>query len=236
MRDYTFYLDGKCALDYGIRLEQPVEFSETAPIYDAQTIPGRNGDLIFDTGSYENRSGNAECFILQNDAIDAVGSANKFLLAKKGYRRLQTSEDPAHFWLAVVENGLSIEDRKNVLMPFEVGFDCKPQRFLVNGETPVVFTQSGVINNQYGFPALPIIKVYGTGAGVVKVGEYEVEIKQNSGLIILDSDMQSAYDGFANRNNYIKADQFPVLVDGENHVTFSGAIKRLEIIPRWWEL
>ena len=94
MLNETFYLDGIDARSAGIQLQAPIEFSEAIPIVEAQTIPGRNGDLVRYTGSYENRSGSASCFCLQKDVEKAVSSAGRFLMGKKGYRRLETSDDP----------------------------------------------------------------------------------------------------------------------------------------------
>ena len=45
---------------YTVVIHEPV-------IIESQTIPGRNGNLIFETGSYENRVGTASCFCLQKD-------------------------------------------------------------------------------------------------------------------------------------------------------------------------
>lgn len=236
MRDYTFFLDGKDALDYGIQLEGEMTFSPPVPIYEAETIQGKNGDLILETGSFENRTGTAKCFILEKNASRSVGAANAFLLAKGGYRRLENSNDPDHFWLAVVENGVEYENRKDTLIPFEIDFDCKPQRYVKDGEEPVAFTSDGNIFNGYGFTSLPIIKVYGSGEGFVTVGNVTVEILENNGVLILDSETQNAYNDFGNKNNKVKAPAFPVLVDGNNAVSFSGAIEKIEIIPRWWEL
>lgn len=236
MRDYTFFLDGKDALDYGIQLEGEMTFSPPVPIYEAETIQGKNGDLILETGSFENRTGTAKCFILEKNASRSVGAANAFLLAKGGYRRLENSNDPDHFWLAVVENGVDYENRKDTLIPFDVDFDCKPQRYLKEGENPVEFSSDGNIFNGYGFTALPIIKVYGSGEGFVTIGSVTLEILENNGLLILDSETQNAYNDFGNKNNKVKAPVFPVLIDGNNAVSFSGAIEKIEIIPRWWEL
>lgn len=236
MRDYTFFLDGKDASDFGIKMEGEMTFSPPVPIYEAETIQGKNGDLILETGSFENRTGTAKCFILEKNASRSVGAANAFLLAKGGYRRLENSNDPDHFWLAVVENGVDYENRKDTLIPFDVDFDCKPQRYVKDGEEPVEFTSNGSIFNGYGFTSLPIIKVYGSGGGFVTVGNVTVEILENNGVLILDSETQNAYNDFGNKNNKVKAPVFPVLVDGKNAVSFSGAIEKIEIIPRWWEL
>ena len=236
MLNETFYLDGIDARSAGIQLQAPIEFSEAVPVVEAQTIPGRNGDLIWETGSYENRSGSASCFCLQKDVEKAVSSAGRFLMVKKGYRRLETSDDPDHYWMARVENSPQIAMRLRTLAPFEIGFDCKPQRFVKSGENAVVFTSNGSLFNQYGQVALPFITLYGQGAGRLTIGDCVVDVKALDGILHLDSDTQNAYNDKGNQNLNINAPAFPVLGDGEVRIAFSGGIERVEIIPRWWEL
>ena len=236
MLNETFYLDGIDARSAGIQLQAPIEFSEAVPVVEAQTIPGRNGDLIWETGSYENRSGSASCFCLQKDVEKAISATGRYLMAKKGYRRLETSDDPDHYWLARVENSPQIAMRLRTLAPFEIGFDCKPQRFVKAGENAVVFTSNGSLFNQYGQIALPFITLYGQGAGRLTIGDCVVEVKTLDGTLYLDSDTQNAYNDSGNQNLNINAPVFPVLGDGEIPIAFSGGIKRVEIIPRWWEL
>lgn len=236
MLNETFYLDGIDARSAGIQLQAPIEFSEAVPIVEAQTIPGRNGDLVRYTGSYKNRSGSASCFCLQKDVEKAVSSAGRFLMGKKGYRRLETSDDPDHYWMARAENSPQIAMRLRTLAPFEIGFDCKPQRFVKSGENPIVFTSSGSLFSQYGQIALPFITLYGQGAGRLTIGDCVVEVKALNGSLYLDSDTQNAYNNNGNQNLNINAPVFPVLGDGEIEVAFSGGIERVEIVPRWWEL
>ena len=236
MLNETFYLDGIDARSAGIQLQAPIEFSEAVPVVEAQTIPGRNGDLIWETGSYENRSGSAPCFCLQKDVGKAISAAGRFLMGKKGYRRLETIDDPDHYWLARVENSPQIAMRLRTLAPFEIGFDCKPQRFVKSGENGIVFQQNGSLFNQYGQVALPFITLYGQGTGRLTIGDCVVEVKALDGTLYLDSDTQNAYNNNGNQNLNINAPVFPVLGDGEIPIAFSGGIERVEIIPRWWEL
>ena len=236
MLDETFYLDGIDAMSFGIRLQAPVEFSKAVPAVESQTIPGRNGNIIFETGSYENRVGTASCFCLQEDVETAIRSAGRFLMGKKGYRRLETSDDPDHYWMARVENSPQIAMRLRALAPFDISFDCKPQRFVKSGENAVVFTESGSLFNQYGQTALPLITIYGHGAGTLTIGDCVVEVKEMDDVLFLDSDTQNAYNDNGNQNMKINAPIFPTLPDGENKIGFSGGIERVKIVPRWWEL
>jgi phage-related protein len=236
MLNETFYLDGIDARSVGIQLQAPIEFSEAVPVVEAQTIPGRNGDLIWETGSYENRGASASCFCLQKDVEKAISSAGRFLMGKKGYRRLETSDDPDHYWMARVENSPQIAMRLRTLAPFDIGFDCKPQRFVKSGEDTIFFSKNGSILNQYGQVALPLIKIYGQGQGSLTVGNTDVIIYYLDGVLYLDSDTQNAYNNVGNQNMYIDAPVFPTLPDGEVRIAFSGDVESVEIIPRWWEL
>lgn len=236
MLNETFYLDGVDAQSVGIHLQKPLTFSEAVPISEAQSIPGRNGDLIFETGSYDNRSGSASCYCLQRDVEKALRMAGRFLMSKNGYRRLETSDDPDHFWMARVENSPRIEQRLRTLAPFEIGFDCKPQRFLKSGENKIEFNENGILYNAYGQIALPIIAITSYGSGTVTIGNCTVETKEFYGTIYLDSETQNAYNEFGNQNSRIYAPDFPVLNNGEIPVSFSNSIGKVIIKPRWWEL
>ena len=236
MLNETFQLDGVDANSAGIWLQSPVEFSKAVPVVESKTIPGRNGDLIFETGSYENRVGSASCFCLQEDVKTAISSAGRFLMGKKGYRRLETSDDPDHYWMARVENSPQIEMRLRVLAPFDIKFDCKPQRFVKSGENAVVFTKSGSLSNQYGQIALPLITIHGQGAGKLTIGNCVVDVKELNEVLFLDSETQNAYNDNGKQNMNINAPIFPTLPDGETQSSFSGGIKRVKIVPRWWEL
>jgi phage-related protein len=126
--------------------------------------------------------------------------------------------------------------RLRTLAPFDIGFDCKPQRFVKSGENAVVFASHGSLFNQYGQIALPFITLYGHGAGRLTVGNCVVDVKALDGTLYLDSELQNAYNNNGNQNMNIDAPTFPTLPDGEIPIWWNGGIERIEIIPRWWEL
>jgi phage-related protein len=259
MLNETFYIDGVDARNFGIYLQRPVEFSETAPVVEIQSIPGRNGDLVFETGSYENRTGTASCFCLRKDVEKAISASGRFLMSKHGYRRLETSDDPDHFWLARIENSPQIMQRMRTLAPFEISFDCKPQRFLKSGEEMLVFEAEeadgglfgikGNLNNSFGFPALPLVTIYADDSGTEgKIFDFRIRNKEtstekriigtiNDGVINLDCDTHNAYNHNGNQNRNIITYEFPSLFPGENEFEVFGlGIKKVKFTPRWWEL
>lgn len=244
MLNETFYIDGVDARSVGIRLQSPMEFSDPVPICEIESIPGRNGDLIFETGAFENRTGSASCYTLDvcGRVDKAIRDANRFLLSKRGYRRLETSDDPDHYWMARVENGARIEQRLRKLSPFELSFDCKPQRFVNSGKNAIRITEPTHIYNPYGFPALPLFVIYGEGSGTVRIscdsGFVDMEILNLDSILFLDSETQNAYNYSGYQNNNINAPEFPALNAGENRISWdwTGNIQEVLITPRWWEL
>ncbi len=239
MHNENFFYNGKNALSNGIYLQRPIAFSGAEPIIEPVPVPGRNGELTIDTGVFKNRKGNAECFSLrayhQENVESMVSAATAMLLGKKGYKRLECTDDPTHYWMARVANGPQIEGRMRTLNPFTIEFDCMPQRFLKSGETAVKVISGSTIYSPTAFVALPIINITGNGAGRLQMGEYVVEIKSLSGRLTLDSESQNAYNGLTPLNHTISAPVFPKLHEGANEISYTGDWV-VEIIPRWWTL
>lgn len=241
MHKDTFFLDGIDARSFGINLQKPLVFSEPVPVVDSKEVEGRSGNILYDTKGFENRQATASCFALQENVSEAIASINRFLLRDRGYRKLETDDRPNVYWKARVTNGAKIDQRARLLAPFDIKFDCKPFCYRKDGDIAIEFLTGGKLYNDYFHDAKPLIKVYGTGAGRLNIGAYSVDFLENTTLkdgypVYLDCEMQNAYNVNGNQNNTIKADEFPVLVDGENTISFSGGISKIEIVPRWVEL
>lgn len=235
MYNESIYIDGVNIKNIGICLQTPIEISAATPDFVATKIAGVNGAHIDYTGTYGDRKATAQCYALQKDVSKLLSKINLFLLIKQGYRRIELSDDPEHFWLGYISNGAQIAQKVRMLAPFTVEMSLKPQRFLKSGEIPIVMMWNGVVENP-AFPSKPLIKVYGRGSGSVRVGNYNVNISDIDDITILDSEEQDAYNDHGNRNRYISATEFPVLQNGLNEIYFGGGVDHIEIVPRWWDL
>lgn len=206
------------------------------------SVPGRNGDLHFLENAFANYTQSYACYFHGRLPMPEQAHAVKaWLLGNGSYRRLEDVYDPKHFRLASFLGPLDIENALNKYGRCAVHFDCAPQAFLKSGEHTVEFSTAGTLYNPTAFTALPLITVYGDAAGAVTIGSHTVTINTITDPIILDCDTQNAYsqpgEGAAeNRNGDIRAVPFPALAPGDNVISFSGGITKLEIIPRWWEL
>ena len=211
---------------------------DNAPIriYQTESIPGRNGDIVFDTKSYENITIQYPAFVYDEYDSNIIAIRNRFA-SKIGYKRLEDSFHPDEYRLARYSSPMTVaktNDRKLGRFAFE--FDCKPQRYLKIGEEPITYTANGTIFNPTEMEARPFMRVY--GQGVLTVNGTAVTISSTSSYIDLDCELQDAYYGSQNLNKYVSLspNEFPKLSAGANAITLGSGITRVIITPRWWRI
>ena len=228
---------GKNSKELNLTIERYPAPSRPTKKYSVISVPGRNGDLHIDTGAYSNYIQPYEIGIKgpKKELAEAVKNVAEWLYGPAGYQRLEDNYDPDTFRLAYYAGPLDVENMLNTFGRATVEFNCKPQRFLKSGESAVNVLSGDAIYNPTAFTALPIINIYGSGAGRLQIGEYVVEIFSLDEGLTLDSDLQNAYYGLTNLNSAISAPEFPKLKAGSNDVSFTGTWT-VEIIPRWWTI
>ena len=235
------WFDGRCCSDFGIVATGSGTYNAPERDRDIVSVAGRNGDLTFDKGRYKNISVSYPVSICKNFSENARVARN-WMLSRIGYKRLEDDYHPETFRMAMFEGPVDFDVKfLNRSGEAKLIFNCKPQRFLKSGEYPVTFSSNGILHNPTMCEALPLITVYGAGAGFINVGGTAVTIKEMTDILILDCESQNAYrqvgEGASqNKNDTIYAPEFPVLSSGDNVVSFSGGVTKVEIVPRWWEL
>ena len=238
MRSFFVYA-GKNSLELGVCIEKCPSFAAAPRNVEKLQVPGRNGALVLDTGTYANTTQSYEIWFKNpnKNATQAARDVAFWLLSSRGYMRLEDSYDPDIYRMAVFSGPLDVQNWMLMRGRTILEFECKPQRYLKSGEHAVKITQGGQkLQNQW-MPALPLIRLNGSGTGRLLVGDSTIDIMGMTGGVTIDSTTQNAYNGTVNLNNSIKVTGgFPVLSHGETAVAFSGGITSAEIIPRWWTL
>lgn len=235
-----FSFGGHSCTEFGMIASGVHTFNAPERDLERISIPGRNGDLFRDNGRFKNITVSYPVAIFKDFAANAE-KARRWLLSDGTYKRLTDGYNPEYFRLGVFIGPVNFDMKLlNRVGEVSLMFDCKPQRFLISGETPLTFYTASTLKNDY-FPALPLIRVYGSGDGTVTVGDTTVKVFDLDGSVTLDCELQNAYqengDGAAeNWNNHIYAPEFPTLQPGSNAVSWTGGVSRLEITPRWWTL
>ena len=262
--------DGVESSSFGVFISGEGAFDAPARRGEMISIPGRNGSLFMDEGVFENITVEYPAFIgtgYEATFRNKLGDLRSALTSRGDYKRLEDTYHPDEFRLAVYRSGLEV-DPKNITRAggFTIKFDCKPQRYLKSGETPIVLTSKAMITNPTLFYAKPLIKVVGNGT--VRIEPYEFIVTGNDGEVWIDSEIMESYklvhvleDLTDEEYEVITDDEgndiqvskeavplnmesiieftnyvYPQIKPGEVPVWFSSGIEELTIIPRWWRL
>ena len=225
---------------YGAYVVSNNAFDAPQRVYEKISVPGRNGDLLFDNKQYENKEMLYTAIFARN-FDELFDQFRGDLLSLVGYQRIVDSVHPNEYRLGYVDGEITA-----VTLPdFNAGkctftMNCKPQRFLLDSqgqEISQTFTRSGTITNPTKFDAYPILRVY--GYGTLGVGSTSVIISQHPhSYVEIDSDMQDVQYNGANANQYVRFvdDMKPTLSSGSNGITLANTMSRVEVEPRWWTL
>lgn len=231
--------NGVASSAYGIVVEHPPGYSYPKRDYEIVHVPGRNGDILFDNGSYQNVARSYEIAIgsLSREFAAMANDISKWLHSASGYARLEDTYEPDYYRMAYYEEE---QDITNIL--FHAGratiqFVCKPQRYLKTGETAITVNGTTTIINPSDQVSLPIVKVYGSGSGAFTLNGATVSLSSIQNGMIIDSELKDSYLGATNYNNRVTlSNDYPNLNPGSNSVSISGGVTRLEVTPRWWTL
>lgn len=235
--------DGINSLNYGIYVTGEAVYNAPERAVEMVTIPGRNGALAIDQGYFENIEVSYPCGCFadtQADFAEKVSAFRNAIGSRYSYKRLTDEYNTDEYRLGLYKSGLEVSAvRYGTAGQFDITFDCKPQRWLTSGETPVAV--SSRLTNPTDFESKPLIEV--TGTGVLGINNYSLTILGVSGqTIYIDCDTEEAWEIVAgariSRNDYIQnaGEKFPVLDSGNNNITLGSGLSNLKITPRWWKI
>ncbi|KEI92229.1 distal tail protein Dit [Clostridium botulinum] len=186
-------------------------------------IPGRDGYLTQSDGGYEGEVKPVE-FDIKHDNFDDI----KQWLTGSG--EVIFSNEPDRYYKARIINKL---DLARVLEKFHSGiiqFDCQPFGYLQ--DELIEITNSTTIYNQANVNSQPYIKIYGNGYATLKINNEVIKLTNISDYIELDSEMMECYKSNVPLN-HLMIGEFPIFQVGQNNISWTGNISKIEIIPRW---
>ena len=230
--------NGISSKDLHIQVQTEPDYDFPEKDYEVTHVPGRNGDIVIDQGSWQNVS---RKYNLAMDAgkisyTEVASKLVQWLHSASGYARLEDSYEPDFYRMAMYKDSGSISNIYNKAGQIEIEFTCKPQRYFKSGEIADIFTTSTEYRNPTDFPAKPLIKIHGSGSGTVAIGTYTVTINDILDGMVVDSEQQDTYKDQTNCNSKVYITEYPKLIAGNNAISISGGVTSIEIIPRWWTL
>lgn len=240
-----FYYNGYSSGHFGAYIGGQGSFNAPARDVTKVSIPGRNGDLIQDNGRYLNTTVTYNLVLVNtNVQPEVLSSIKSWLLAPAGsYKRLSDDYETGIYRFARLAGGLDWE-----MGPWlhtgktQVIFDCRPQKYLNDGDVDVEITESGTPIQLYNptlFDAEPVMTIYApSSGGEIKINGKSVKLTSCNAYTTINSISKECYKGSTNKNGTVELQdyKFPVLVPGENSIDFVSGVTKVVIRPRWWTL
>ena len=221
----------------------PTDSMLAAPehLYNVVSVPGRSGTLLMDLKAYNNIMREYDVQIVGDTDLQKLAAMRNHLASASGYLRLTDTFDPTHYFMAAYTEAFAMtgDFRSMRRGRGTISFECKPQRFLLSGETPLSYSSNGMIVNPTRYPSKPLIVVTTntSSACLLGIGSTGITITRQ-GTITIDCETGRAYNGATALDSYVSLNtiDYPVLAPGSTGIALGTGISRVMITPRWWEL
>ena len=138
---------GVNSADYGIYITGEAVYNAPERAVEMVSIAGRNGDIAIDQGHWNNivveyPAGTFDT--TQAGFRKAVSDFRNAVASQLGYQRLSDTYHPDEYRMAMYVSGLEVEPKHyGSAGEFVLKFNCKPQRWLTDGEIPVTIGEWG---------------------------------------------------------------------------------------------
>ena len=192
------------------------------------TVPGRDGSLHQTDGAYDSYTKTMECVLLDEKKVDMVAAW------LTGSGEIIFSSEPDKVYRVTVINTVPVSQMLLSFPSFQVSFDTYPFKYSVNRfdealelEKPAVILGKGTVYSQ------PVITVYGSGAVTITINGADYPLDNVDGHVTINSEIEECYKDAINMNNIFSADEFPQLEPGDNTISWTGEVEKIEIQPNW---
>ena len=132
---------GKSSKDFLLYLSGPGVYDSPAADVESTSVPGRNGDILTENAKagrrrYQNVDIKYKAFFF-NGLPAKTAAVKAWLLSPVGYQKLQDTYDPDFFRMAVCKDALAFDVTAQKAAEMELAFNCKPQRWSVDGQRTI---------------------------------------------------------------------------------------------------
>lgn len=165
-----FIFDGIDSKGFGVYISGAGVYNAPERDIEEIEIPGRNGAYMLDRGRFHNITVTYPAGLFGTDGDEFAAGIRRLrnaLASRRGYCKLIDEYNPLEYRMAVYRGGLEADpaaiNGENKAAQFEIQFECKPQRYLISGESDIAVSSGGTIDNPTLFESSPLLKVWGYG-------------------------------------------------------------------------
>ena len=224
MQHYCVFKDVN-SLDLGLYMERCPEKISPARRDETVVISGRHGNLTITDGSFDTYIRQAEFIVKDKARIDDICAHFK------GSGWLIFDTEPQRRYKARVANQIEFSHILRDLKRFAVEFEVQPFGYEGNPQT-IVKTAPFSLFNMGTFESEPTITIFGTGNITLYVNNNRIGLSNIESSVTLDSETLNAYSGATSLNNKMTG-EFPKFAVGENLISWTGYVIKIEVKPNW---
>ena len=209
----------------GIIVEKIPVITRAKKRFERYDVPGRNGALIVDKGTYDTFICSLSCHFNVEYDINEIKS---FL---NGFGKL--SLDGTTEYEAMVNNQLDFADiDRSGFKKFTIQFLCNPIKHDINPTEVNILSSTTTLTIDGTANTYPVLEIVGNDDVSITFNGKTFNLYDlvGSKIYTLDCESKEIYDN--NNNNVSNQMQFdfPYLIPGENVISYSGTITSFKII------
>ena len=247
MRNFLIF-DDKNTMDFGVYLYSSSTLNAPRRDAEGEVVVCKNGEIIRDNGRLENVL-ISYTGLIREELRSNITALRGFMLSRVGYCRLQDTFNPDEFRMAKFEEGFEVtHDCLFNMAKFDMVFNCRPERWLLEGEQDVSISSSNtILLNPTYFDAKPFFTVTGNGRIIVSNEDatYTMVLAGTSGQYFIDCENMDCYGvsngEYVNLNSKITLSDtlgdyphFPVLAGNKESIILAMGFTSVSMKPRWW--
>lgn len=233
----SFVFNGEDSRDYHLYIENNVSFPSPEADVELVEVIGRDGELAIDHERYKGVEFSLPVIVRPpaNVRLDQLATEiSSWIKGDIGWKPLYLGERSEYEYVALAHSAFDIQ---RTIMNFGrtvIRFRLKPYKYRRRQSLSEITNGTTLVNYE-NTKAQPLIKIMGDGdINLLNNGKPWLSLRSVQGTISVDTELQTVYSG--DRMEYKKmlvGTGFPTLGKGRNEITWSGAVSKVEMLPRW---
>ncbi len=217
-----FYFNNISSNDMRIVVSRQPQISKGEKQIEKIKIPGRNGFLVIDNGTYDSFIIGIECHLNKKTA-----NLDDILTWLDGVGKL--SLDNVRQWEAVIINSISLEKIVDNFRSFLIQFECQPISEKIAETTSTITTSPTTLTiTEATTNMTPLVEVVGSGDVSITVNNKTFNLYSLSGTYYLDSKLKVITNSLGKNISDKMLYDFPILTPENNVISFIGTITSIK--------
>ena len=228
---YDIIIDNVFATQHNLYIVNRVNIPVSQKEIETINIAGRNGTLTKELGFLDRSitvNFNFKTRTRNDNMSKKIRNITSLLLNAK---KISFTDDREVYYKVKAVSVSDIERTLRMLGSFSATFTVDPFAYY-NLYSKIILTNHSKIYNIGTYESEPHIKVFGSGNATLNINNKEITLKDIDGFIEIDSELKETFKDNASKNDK-KVGEYPLFLIGENTISWTGNITKIEIEPRW---